>query len=61
VARHHIVRSLVEPPWGVLTFHWMGQDLTRALADNEFLRHDTVVMLRLLNDPILVGQPGWWS
>jgi penicillin G amidase len=57
VARYHIVRGLIEPALGeVLTLHWMGQGFNPVLlASNEFYGHDTVVLLRLLNDP-----DSWW-
>jgi penicillin amidase len=57
VVRYALVRNLLEPGLGPeLTSHLMGQGFhPLLLAASEFYGHDTVTMLRLLDDP-----ESWW-
>jgi penicillin amidase len=57
VTRYHLVRNLLEPGLGKdLTIRMMGQGFHPLLmAASEFYGHDTVVMLRMLDNP-----DSWW-
>ena len=57
VARYHLVRGLFEPVLGeALTLRWMGQGFNPVLLpSSEFYGHDTVTLLRLLDNP-----DSWW-
>ncbi len=57
VTRYTLVRDLVEPGLGTeLTLHWMGQGFHPVLMhSSEFFGHDTVALLRLLDQP-----DSWW-
>jgi penicillin amidase len=57
VVRYHLVRNLLEPGLGQeLTLRLMGVGFHPLLMSaNEFYGHDTVVMLRLLDQP-----ESWW-
>jgi penicillin amidase len=57
VTRYALVRNLFEPALGKeLTSHWMGLGFHPVLMhSNEFFGHDTVTMLRLLDQP-----DSWW-
>ena len=57
VTRHHLVRNLLEPGLGKdLTTRLMGQGFHPLLMSaSEFYGHDTVVMLRMLDQP-----DSWW-
>jgi penicillin amidase len=57
VTRYHVVRNLLEPSLGdKLTLEFMGQGFHPVLlTSNEFYGHDTVAMLRMLDNP-----DSWW-
>ncbi|MFQ5398327.1 MAG: penicillin acylase family protein [Anaerolineae bacterium] len=57
VARYTLVRNLLEPGLGQeLTLRWMGKGFHPLLMfAHEFFGHDTVTMLRLLDD-----EQSWW-
>ena len=57
VLRYALVRNLLEPGLGPeLALHWMGQGFhPLLLASSELYGHDTVTLLRLLDDP-----GSWW-
>ena len=57
VTRYALLRNLFEPALGKeLTSRWMGLGFNPVLLhSNEFYGHDTVTMLRLLNQP-----DSWW-
>lgn len=57
VLRYYLVRNLIEPGLGSdLTLKWMGNGFHPLLMTaNEFYGHDTVTMLRLLDQP-----ESWW-
>jgi penicillin amidase len=57
VARYNLVRALFETALGeALTLRWMGQGFHPVLLpSSEFYGHDTVTLMRLLNQP-----DSWW-